>query len=125
MADLTYSQLKAAVTALSKTIAKDGDQIRSFAQNVQSEATDTARVADGIAAMKVDTETVGETQQLSKIMAGLSDAAIQYASYADNSSRTATAVHQQAHRTHDGMQEAFNRSPVDLSDINREWFRQE
>lgn len=125
MTDLTYLQLKASVTALTRTIAKDADQIRSFAQNIQFEATDTARVADGIGAMKVDTETVGETHQLSKIMAGLSDAAIQYASYADTTAHTASAAHDQAHRTHDGMQEAFTRSPVDLSDVNREWFRQE
>lgn len=125
MTDLTYQQLQTAVSALAKTIAADADAIRSFAQNIDFEATDTARVADGIGAMKVDTETVGETHQLSKIMFGLSEAAIQYASYADNTARAAAAVHAQAHRTHDGMQEAFTRSPVDLSDVNRTWFLQE
>lgn len=125
MPDLTYTQLKAAVTALAKTVTRDADAIRAFAQQTEEEATDTARVADGIGALRVDTQTVAETHELSSIMRGLSETAIQYAAAGDNTAKAATAAHEQAQRTHAGMQEAFNRSPVDLRDVDREWFRQE
>lgn len=125
MADLTYAQLKAAVDALAKNVAQDSEKIRVFARQVADEATDTARVAEGIGAKGVDKETVAETQQLSKLMHGLSQAAIEYASAGDTTAKAARAAHSQTQRTHAGIQEAFTRSPVDLSNLDREWLRQE
>lgn len=125
MPELTHTQLKRAVLAMAKTVSRDAEAIRTLAKEIDDEARDTARVGDIIGAIRVDTATVGETRELSKIMAGLSEASIQYATGASTASSRAQAVHDEAQRTHDGIQEAFRRSPVDLRDVNREWFRQE
>lgn len=125
MPDLTYNQLKAAVDTLAKTVAKDGEKIRVFAQQIHKEAVDTGRVADGIGSLGVDKETVAETHLLSRLMHGLSEAAIHYASATDGTSKSAAAASGQATRTHAGIQEAFRASPVDLSNLNREWLRQQ
>jgi hypothetical protein len=125
MADLTYAQLKAAVDNLAKNVAKDSEKIRVFAQQIGTEATEVARTADLIGAKGVDKDTVAETELLSKLMYGLSQAAIEYASAGDTTSKAAGASHDQVKRTHAGIQEAFTRSPVDLSNLNREWLRQE
>lgn len=125
MPELTYNQLKAAVDALAKNVAKDGEKIRAFAQQVHTEAVATARVAEGIGSMGVDKETVAETHLLSRLMHGLSEAAIQYAAAGDTTSKTAAAASDQAQRTHGGIQEAFRASPVDLSNLNNEWLRQQ
>jgi len=125
MPELTHTQLKRAALALAKTVSRDAEVVRGLGKEIDDEARDTARVGDQIGAMRVDNATVGETRELSKIMAGLSEASIQYATGASTAGSRAKAVHDEAQRTHDGMQEAFRRSPVDLRDVNREWFRQE
>jgi hypothetical protein len=127
MAELTYAKLAAKVTALAKTIARDGEAIQALAQNITEEAADTARVADSIGAMRVDTATIGETQQLSKIMAGVSEAVIAYASAGHTTVKTAQATQNQNQSSHYGIGEAASRSPVGkaIYDVNRDWFRQE
>lgn len=127
MAELTYAQLAAKVNALAKTIAQDGEAIQALAQNINDEAADTARVADSIGALRVDTATIGETQELSKIMAGVSDAVIAYAAAGSTTVKTAQAAQAQNRSSHYGIGEAASRSPVGraIYDVNREWFRQE
>lgn len=125
MSDLTLAKLKKAVTAVANSTARRGEAIRTLAKHIDDEARDTARIAEGIGAMGVDKETVSETSDLSKIMAGLSEQSLVYASASADTSRRAQAAHDQAHASHGGMQEAFKRSPVDLSTVKREWFRQE
>ena len=126
MPDITYKQLQAAVTGLGKTVTQGADAIRARAKEIDDEAQDTARVAEMIGGMRIDTDTVSETRELSRIMRGVSDAAIVYAACADTTAKYAQAAHDQAHATHDGIQEAVSRSPVaSIHDVDREWFRQE
>lgn len=126
MADLTYKQLKKAVTDLGKQVVRDAEGIRNLAKQIDDEARDTARVADMIGAMNVDRDTVAETKELSKIMAGVSEAAIQYVSAGDTTAKTAKAAHDQAHATHDGIQEAVSRSSVTgIHQVHRDWFEQQ
>jgi hypothetical protein len=126
MADLTYKQLQSAVTDLKKNVTRASQAIQARAQTIDDEAKDTARVADMIASMQVDTATVSETGDLSRILRGVSDAAITYAAAGDNTARAAQTAHQQAHTTHDGINEAVNRAPVDnIHRVHREWLRQE
>lgn len=125
MADLTYKQLQHAVTDLQKNVARAADAISSRAQRIDEEAKDTARVAELIGAMGVDTSTVAETSELARITRGVSEAAIAYASTADTTARAALAAHEQARASHDGLQEAYNRAPVDVSNLKREWLRQD
>jgi uncharacterized protein YoaH (UPF0181 family) len=125
MADLTYKQLQKAVTDLAKDVAKGADAIRTVAQQIDEEAQDTARVAEAIGGMGVDRDTVAETSELSKIMRGVSEAALAYASAGDNTTKAAKAAYDQAHATHNGIQEAYSRSTVNISNLNREWLRQE
>lgn len=125
MADLTYKQLQQEVAALSQSITRSSDAIRVRAQTIDEEAQDTSRVAEQIGGMGVDPYTVAETRDLSRLMKGVSEAVIAYAAAGNTTAKTATAVYIQAHNTHGGIQEAFTRAPVDMSNLNREWLRQE
>ncbi|WP_331756592.1 hypothetical protein [Streptomyces decoyicus] len=125
MPDITYKQLKAAVEDLAKEVNRASDAIRARAQQIDEEAKDTARIAEMIASMGVDTETVGETRDLSRLMNGVSEAAIAYASAGDNTAKSASAAAIQAHTTHGGIQEAVSRAPVDVRGLDREWLRQD
>ncbi|MFD9004410.1 hypothetical protein ACFV0T_26215 [Streptomyces sp. NPDC059582] len=127
MPDLTYKGLQASTTALAKDIARSAEAIRKESQAIDDEAKDTGRQADGIASLRVDNTTVSETRDLAKIMAGLSDAVIAYASAGDTTARHAQAAHQQNHDSHDRIHEAVRRSPVgrDIYDVNRAWVNPE
>lgn len=126
MPDLTYKQLKQAVQGLQKDVLRASDAIRARAKQIDEEAQDTARVAEMIGSMSVDTATVSETRELSRIMRGVSEDAIAYASAGDTTAKAATAASDQAHTTHNGIQEMVTRAPVDgIHDVNRDWFRQE
>ena len=124
--ELTYTQLRSAVADLRTNIARGAEAIRARAVEMSDEAQDTGRVAEMVGAMRVDTETVGETRELSRIMHGLSDAVIEYAGAADTTARQAGAAYDQAQATHGGIQEAVSRSPVSgIHEVDRDWFRQE
>lgn len=125
MADLTYKQLQKAVTDMRDNIARASEAIRVRAQQIDDEAQDTARTAEMIGGMRVDSETVAETSELARIMRGVSEAAIGYAAAGDTTAKMADAAHAQAKTTHAGIQEAFTRAPVDMSNLDREWLRQE
>lgn len=125
MADITYTQLTAAVAAMEKGIALAAGQIRERTDKIDEIAESTARTADGIASLNVDTATVSETRELARILRGVSEAAIAYANAGDTTTKAAAAAGAQARTTHAGIHEAYGRAPVDLSGVNREWLRQE
>lgn len=125
MADLTYKQLQKTVTDLAKDVTRGSEAIHAAAQRIDGEAQDTARVAEMIGGMGVDTATVAETRELSKITQGVSEAAIAYASAGDNTAKAAQAAHDQARASHGGIQEAYSRATVDISNLKREWLQQE
>lgn len=125
MADITYRQLKAAVTALSKEVTRGAEAIHTRAEQIAEDARDTARVAEMIASMGVDEPTIAETIQLARITGGVSQASLAYASAGDTTARAMKAAHDQAHASHDGINEAVCRSTVDVSGLDREWLRQE
>ncbi|QGZ53351.1 hypothetical protein GPZ77_34540 (plasmid) [Streptomyces sp. QHH-9511] len=126
MADLTYRQLRTAVAELEQSVTRSADAIRAKAQWIDEEAQDTSQVAEMIATKSVDRNTVGETHALARIMRGLSDAVIAYASAGDTTAKAAQAVGDQARLTHDGINEQVSRSSVDrIHDVHRDWFEQE
>jgi hypothetical protein len=125
MPQLTLNQLKKAVAETAKRSARRAEAIRVLAKNIQDVASDTTRVAENIGARHVDTATVAETVELAKIMAGLSEASIKRATAGQEVARAAQAVYDQAQADHGGFQEAVRRAPVDVSDTDREWFRQQ
>lgn len=125
MADLTYKQLKQATAGLGKDVTRAAEAIRARAQWIDEEAQDTSRTAEMIGGMGVDPSTTSETREISKIMRGVSEAAIAYASASDTTAKAASAASTQAHTTHSGIQEAVSRSSVDVRGLNREWLRQE
>ena len=125
--DLTFKQLHKAVAELSDNVIKSSAAIQAHAQDLDGEAQDTARIAEGIGAMRIDKTTVGETRELAKIMKGLSEQAIAYATAGDTTARMARTAGDQANANHGGFYEAATRSIVgaEVYDIDREWFRQE
>ncbi|MFD7980207.1 hypothetical protein [Streptomyces sp. NPDC059071] len=125
MADLTYTQLVAAVTNLQTALARDAEGIALRAQKMDEIAQDTARVADTIAGLAVDQATVGETRELATILRGIGDSAQSYAAAGDTTARAAGAVVDQARTTHAGIQEQYRASPIHLRDVNRTWLQQE
>ena len=119
-------QYRSAVTDLGKQVVRDAAGIRHMAKQIDDEAQDTARVADMIGAVNVDPDTVAETKELSKIMAGVSEAAIAYATAGDTTAKAAKAAHDQAHASHNGIHEAVNRSGVTgIHQVHRDWFEQQ
>lgn len=125
MAEIKNKQLQAAVTALGKRVTQDAEAIRSVAQAISTEAQDTGRIADQIAGLGVDPASVGETRELSQVMGAVSDASTAYASAAHTTARMAFAAVDQARASHDGIHEAVNQSPVDVSGLNRSWITPE
>lgn len=123
MADLTYKQLNAAVTALAKKVARGAEAIRQEAKAVEAEAEDTVRIAESIGALCVDKVTIGETRELARIMYGLSNGVLEYASAADTTAKQAQAVHDQNQASHSRYNEAVNSSPVgrEIYDVDRQW----
>jgi hypothetical protein len=127
MPDLTYQQLQKALVDLATTITRDAEAIRAHGKTISDEATDTARVAEQIAGMRVDTATIAETRELAKIMEGVPAAVIAYASAGDTTARTARAAHATNHAHHDGINDAARRSPVgrEIYDLDSGWLTQE
>lgn len=126
MSDLTYSQLQKAVTDLQKTVARAAEAIRAQAQYIDEEARDTARTSELIANMGVDPATVTETLDLSRLMNGVREAAIAYASASDTTARSAQAAGQELHRSHSGVREALLRAPVTgIDNLNPDWIRKQ
>ncbi|MGY0065220.1 hypothetical protein ACWY4P_53870 (plasmid) [Streptomyces sp. LZ34] len=126
MPDLTYSQLAKAVADLQKTITRAAEAIRVQAQRIDEEAQDTARTSEMIANMGVDSATVTETLDLARLMNGVREAAIAYATAGDTTARAAKAAGEELHRSHGGVREALLRSPVTgIDNLNTNWLRKE
>ena len=124
--DLTYKALVRAVQAKEKTLARNAESVKKAADTIKEHADDTATDADALGAKSVDRDSVSECQELSKIIRGVSDAAIQYAAKTADTAKSAKAAGDQARTTHAGFQEAFDRSNVTgLEQVSRDWFEQE
>jgi hypothetical protein len=122
-ADLTYRQLLRETRALAREVRRDTEAHRKLATKQDEEAQDTGRIAEQIAALGVDAATVAETREVSRIMKGLSNSALSYATTAEEASRAAKAAENEAVTTHGGIQEAVDRSPVDMA--KSEFYTQE
>ncbi|GGS96219.1 hypothetical protein [Streptomyces violaceus] len=127
MPDLTYAQLAKATANLARDITRSAEAIRVHAKSIDEEAKDTARVAESIAALKVDAATVAETREVARIMAGLSEAVLAYATAGDTTARAAQAAHDQNKASHAAIGEAASRSPVgrEIYDVDNNWLTQE
>ncbi|WP_431680135.1 hypothetical protein [Kitasatospora sp. KL5] len=122
-AGLTYRELRRQTRALAKSIRAATEAHQTMAKALGDEAKDTGRIAEQIAALKVDAATIAETREVSQIMQGLSTTALAYATTADEAARTATAAEQEAVRLHNGIQEAADTSPVRMATSG--WYAQE
>jgi hypothetical protein len=123
MAGLTYKELRREVRALAKEIRDATNAHHTTARRQNAEARDTRHVADQITMLRVDQATVAETREVARIMTGLSDAALAYATACEETARAATAAEEQAVTDHGGIQDAVDRSPVPMA--NAAWYRQE
>ncbi|MEV6146416.1 hypothetical protein [Streptomyces sp. NPDC051992] len=121
MVDIKNKQLQEAVTALGKNVGRAAEAIHAASLGIREEARDTANVAEQISGLGVDPASVAETRDLVKVMEGVSEASAAYAAAADTTTRAARAAVDQARASHDGIHEAVNRSPVDVSGLNRQW----
>ncbi len=120
---LSYGQLLRETRAMARDVRRATEAHKKLAAAMEAEARDTARIAEQIAALKVDSATVGETREVARIMQGMSTAAIAYASAADEASRAAAAAERQTVTDHGRIKEAADRSPVAMAD--RSWYGQE
>lgn len=125
MPDITYRQLQRTVATFSKDVMQHSGMVRADAQSVDREATDTARDAEVIASLGVDSATVAETHELARVAADVSQAATAYAAAGNTTGKAAQAAGAQATASHGGIHEAYNRSTVDISRMKPEWLTQE
>lgn len=124
--DLTYKALVRAVEAKEKALARNAESVKKAADTIKEHADDTAADADALGAKSVDRDSISECQELSKIIRGVSDGAITYASKTTDTAKAAKAAGDQARTTHGGFQEAFDRSAVTgLEQVSRDWLEQE
>ncbi|MFE9222997.1 hypothetical protein ACFYN3_43015, partial [Streptomyces lavendulae] len=109
-----------------KALARNAESVKRAAENIKMLADDTASDADALGAKSVDRDSLSECQELAKIIRGVSDNAINYASRTADTARAAKAAADQARTTHARFQEAFDRSSVTgLEKVSRDWFEQE
>ncbi|GHJ19163.1 hypothetical protein [Streptomyces albus] len=126
MAELTYKTLVRKTEAKEKALNRNAEGVKEAAENIKALADDTASDADVLGARSVDRDSLAECQELAKVIRGVSDGAITYASKTADTAKAATAAGDQARTTHAGFQEAFDRSDVtDLEKVSRDWFEQE
>lgn len=126
MSDLTNKQLQARTIAIAKQAARSSQEINQVASLFAEEARDTRRIVNMIGSKKVDPDTVAETEELAKIIDGLSDAALTYATTTEDTSRSADWTAQTARTVHDNIGEQVNRSPArNIHDVQREWLQQQ
>ncbi|MFJ9447145.1 hypothetical protein ACIRRH_35645 [Kitasatospora sp. NPDC101235] len=120
---LTYRELRKQIRALAKEVRQATEAHKKLARTLNAEAKDTGRIAEQIAALKVDSATIAETREVSRIMQGLSTTALAYSTAAEEASRSATAADQEAVRLHDGIQQAVDKSPAPMAKAS--WYTQE
>ncbi|MHA6764713.1 hypothetical protein [Streptacidiphilus sp. PAMC 29251] len=120
---LTYRELLGETRELARAVRKEARANGELAALMIHQAETTGRTAEQIATLHVDSATVAETNEVARIMIGLSVAALAYANATDEAARAAVAAEQQNVTDHGGIQEARDRSPVEMAD--RDWYRQE
>jgi hypothetical protein len=126
MAELTYKVLVRKTQDKEKALARNAEGVKKAADHIKELADDTASDADALGAKSVDRDSLAECQELAKIIRGVSEGAINYASKTSDTAKAAKAAGDQARTTHAGFQEAFDRSSVtDLEKVSRDWFEQE
>lgn len=126
MAELTYKTLVRKTQNKEKALARNAEGVQKAADNIKELADDTASDADALGAKSVDRDSLAECQELSKLIRGVSEGAITYASKTADTAKAAKSAGDQARTTHAGFQEAFDRSEVtDLEKVSRDWFEQE
>lgn len=126
MADISMNQFLRAVAAFSQQVSANAEATRGWALFIETEGDDTGRVAEMIAAKRVDPDTVSETHELARIMRGLSEQAIQYAATSDTTVRLAKASHDEVMSTHHGIGEQVNASTASgIYDASNDWLRVE
>lgn len=123
-AEITYKKLNKTVTDLAKQVVRGSEAIKASGTEISEAALDTARIAEGIASLGVDPDTIAETRALARMLTGLSEATGTYMGAADTTAKSAKAAHDQNRTSHQGIAEAFGRSPVDLSGVKPGWFSQ-
>ena len=125
MSDLTYKALKAKTANLERKVSRNADEVKAAAKVIDAEATETHRESEQIAAQSVDRDSVADSQELARVIKGLSEGILTYAAKAQDTAKQAKAAGDQARSTHGGFQEAFDRSNVDgLENVDRDWFEQ-
>jgi hypothetical protein len=120
---LTYLQLLRDTRDLARDIRRATEQHKKMAAVLDSEAKDTGRIAEQIAALNVDAATIAETREVDRIMRGLSQSALAYATAAEETSRAAAAAEQETRTIHGGIHEAVQSSPVPMAASS--WYTQE
>ncbi|MFE4206083.1 hypothetical protein ACFRSX_32810 [Streptomyces goshikiensis] len=126
MAELTFKVLVKKTKDKEKALVRNAEGVKKAADNIKDLADDTASDADALGAKSVDRDSLAECQELAKVIRGVSVGALTYASKASDTAKAAKAAGDQAHTTHAGFQEAFDRSDVDgLEKVSRDWFEQE
>lgn len=126
MTELTYKVLVKKIQAKEKALARNAEGVKKAAENIKQLADDTATDAEALGAKSVDRDSLAECRELSKVIRGVSEGALIYASRTADTARAAKAAGDQARTTHARFQEAFDRSSVtDLEKVSRDWFEQE
>ncbi|MFC9497624.1 hypothetical protein [Streptomyces sp. NPDC056982] len=110
--------------AVMKELTAVAQGLAPVANLLKEHAADLSKSAQMIAARRVDNDTVSETQQAAKTLAGIQSGANGVIARISDAVKVSQAALSQLKTTHDGTQEAMRRSPVDnraLADLDPTW----
>ena len=122
---LTFTGLKTAINKLDAETQAVSVVLEERAKMLREIGEDTASVAEMIAEMGIDTTTVEECRSVAQECGALTQGATGFLNALADVRTASGAMRDSANSEDGGIQEAVDSSPVDATEINREWFRTE
>lgn len=120
----THQEFQSEFRQIMKELTSLADEFAQTAKEIDTDATDVHHIALMIGAKNVDTATVTDTTNVAKTLEGVQTSAQAASASAHDATKATKAALKQLRTTHDGTQEAFNRSPVDkrqLAQVDPSW----
>lgn len=123
-AEGNHDAFKDEYEAFMKDLNVIANRLAPIVTRLQEQAAGFTRTAQMIAVKRVDDDTVSETQEVAKILGQLQGDCDSVSSGTHDAVKLTQAALDQLKTTHDGIQEAMRRSPVNdrvLADLDPSW----
>ncbi|MFE1949910.1 hypothetical protein ACFW9D_05510 [Streptomyces sp. NPDC059524] len=119
-----HDSLQADLKAIHQDLLGVAQELAETMKEIGDHGSHFVDFAKMIAAKRVDRNTVSETEQVAEGLGNAQSEIRQSISYMSDSCKVVQSALRQLKTTHDGVQEAFQRSPVDqreLAQVDPDW----